>query len=136
VPGTRIVVGDGPALEELRVQHPDVVFLGPRRGEELARCYSEADVFVFPSLIETFGLVVLEALASGVPVAARPLPHLVEIFQTHGVISFDDDLDAAAERARAISPALCRQVAEKFSWRACAEQFISIIDSDRRRSTC
>jgi glycosyltransferase involved in cell wall biosynthesis len=116
----------------LRERYPDAVFLGNKQGEELAQCYAEADVFVFPSLLDTFGLVVLEALASGVPVAALPSPHLVEIFGPHEVVVFDDDLGAACRKALTISPERCREVALKFSWRACTEQFLHIIEEAQK----
>lgn len=130
--GTKVIVGDGPQLASLREAYPQAVFLGNKQGEELARCYAEADVFVFPSLLDTFGLVVLEALASGVPVAALPSPHLVEIYGAHEVVVFDDDLAAACRRALAMSPERCREVALTFSWRACTEQFLRIIEETRR----
>jgi len=130
--GTKVIVGDGPQLTMLRERYPDAVFLGNKQGEELAQCYAEADVFVFPSLLDTFGLVVLEALASGVPVAALPSPHLVEIFGPHEVVVFDDDLAAACRKALTISPERCREVALKFSWRACTEQFLHIIEEAQK----
>lgn len=133
VEGTRIVVGDGPQFEALRASYPDAVFLGELHGEELARAYSEADVLVFPSLLDTFGLVVLEALASGIPVAALPSPHLVEIFGKHGVVSFDEDLDAAIRRALLIPAERCREVAEQFSWRESTIRLLGIIEQDRRK---
>ena len=74
LPGRKVLVGSGPQAAELARRHPDVLFAGPMEGEELARAYASADVFVFPSLTDTFGLVLLEALASGVPVAAFPVP--------------------------------------------------------------
>ena len=107
--GTKLVVGAGPALAGLRQSYPDTTFLGALEGEPLARAYSEADVFVFPSLLDTFGLVVLEALASGVPIAAFPTPHLVEIFGPHEVIAFNDSLAAATRHALDIPSARCRE---------------------------
>src|SRR5690606_15652663 len=73
LPGTKRVVGDGPLLPSLRARYPDVDFTGPKQGAELAQCYADADVFVFPSLTDTYGIVLLEALASGLPVAAFPV---------------------------------------------------------------
>jgi glycosyltransferase involved in cell wall biosynthesis len=131
--GTKIIVGDGPQLAAARLNYPDAVFLGEMKGEELARCYSEADVFVFSSQLDTFGLVILEALASGVPVAALPSPHLLEIFEAHEVVAFDEDLAAAIRHALTIAPERCRQVATQFSWRACTDQFVRIIQDDRRK---
>ena len=131
--GSKIVAGDGPpaVLAAARATSPETVFLGELQGDALAHCYREADVFVFPSRLDTFGLVVLEALASGVPVAAYPSPHLVEVFGAHGVVAFDPDLAAAAGRALAIAPQRCSSVAAMFSWRASAEQFMQIIRDDR-----
>jgi glycosyltransferase involved in cell wall biosynthesis len=124
VDGTKLVVGDGPQLAALRSAYPGAVFAGARHGEKLAEFYAEADVLVFPSLLDTFGLVVLEALASGVPVAAFPVPHLVETFGADGVVTLDDDLARACRRARAIAPEDCRAVAMQFSWEACTRQFM------------
>ncbi len=124
--GSKVVIGDGPQLEALKKKYPAAHFLGAKYDEELAACYAEADVFAFPSLLDTFGLVVLEALASGVPVACLRSPHLVELFSASGVVTFDDDLGAACRRALAISPEACRAVAERFSWRACTETFVAI----------
>ena len=78
-PGSKVVVGDGPWLESLKVKYPEAHFLGALHGEELARAYASADVFVFPSRTDTFGLVMLEALASGVPVAAYPVPGPLDV---------------------------------------------------------
>jgi glycosyltransferase involved in cell wall biosynthesis len=131
--GSKVVVGDGPQLASLRASYPGAVFLGAKHGEELAQCYCEADVFVFPSLLDTFGLVVLEALASGTPVAALPSPHLVEIFGPHEVVVFDEDLADACRRALAVTPERCREVALQFSWRACTEQLVNVFEDVRRQ---
>lgn len=130
MPGTRIVIGDGPALEAARGAYPDVTFLGNLHGEALARHFSEADVFVFPSRLDTFGLVILEALASGLPVAAFPTAHLRETFGQSGVVAFDDDLAAAVRRAMAIPAERCRDVAAEFSWGACTRQFVQVLEQD------
>src|SRR5262249_31449667 len=79
LPGSKVVVGDGPAMAQLKARHPDAHFLGEHPGEELARIYASADVFVFPSRTDTFGIVLLEALASGLPVAAYPVTGRVDI---------------------------------------------------------
>lgn len=130
VDGTKIVVGSGPQIEARQHKFPDVVFLGAKSGEALARCYGEADVFVFPSLLDTFGLVVLEALASGVPVAAFPSAHLAEIFGQRAGVIMDGDLATAVKQALAIPPADCRATALDFSWSAATEQFVRIIEAD------
>jgi glycosyltransferase involved in cell wall biosynthesis len=124
LPGSKLVVGDGPLLPALRRKYPDVRFVGAKQGEELAAHYAAADVFVFPSRTDTFGLVLLEALASGLPVAAYPVPGPLDIVDGTGVGALDDDLAAAAQRAISIAPADCRALALKYTWRASAEQFV------------
>ncbi len=130
LPGSKAVVGGGPQLAELQRDYPGVRFTGPRHGEELARAYAHGDVFVFPSLTDTFGLVILEALACGTPVAAYPVtgPKDVLACPTGGpmrVGAVDPDLRHAALAALDADRALCRAHAETFSWRACAETFLS-----------
>lgn len=123
LPGSKLVVGDGPARAKLEAAFPAVHFLGYKHGDDLARHISAADVFVFPSRFETFGLVVLEALACGTPVAAYPVPGPADILggQPHGVLS--QDLRAAALSALEIDRAGCRAFAETFSWADCTRQF-------------
>jgi glycosyltransferase involved in cell wall biosynthesis len=122
--GSKLVVGDGPQLSDLRRKYPETRFVGSKVGEELAAHYAAADVFVFPSRTDTFGLVLLEALASGVPVAAYPVPGPLDIVDGTGVGVLDEDLAAAARRAIAIPPERCREVALRYSSRASAEQFV------------
>jgi glycosyltransferase involved in cell wall biosynthesis len=122
--GSKLVVGDGPQLPDLRRKYPETRFVGAKVGDELAAHYAAADLFVFPSRTDTFGLVLLEALASGLPVAAYPVPGPLDIIDGTGVGVLDEDLAAAARRAIAISPAHCRAVALQYSWRASAEQFV------------
>ncbi len=124
LPGSKLVVGDGPALPALRRKYPDVRFVGTKQDEELARYYAAADVFVFPSRTDTFGLVLLEALASGLPVAAYPVPGPLDVVDGTAVGVLDEDLAVAARRALAIPPVRCRQLALSYSWRRSAEQFI------------
>lgn len=124
LPGSKIVVGGGPQLGELARRYPAVRFAGPRQGEDLARHYAAADVFVFPSRTDTFGLVLLEALASGVPVAAFPVPGPLDVVDGAGVGFLEDDLAAAARQALAIAPEACRAYALQFSWQRSAEQFL------------
>ncbi len=125
LPGTKVVVGGGPQLDELRAAYPEVKFLGSKTGEELAQHYAAADVFVFPSRTDTFGLVLLEALASGVPVAALPVPGPIDVIGDHPCGVLDEDLQKAATQALRIDPALCRRHAERFSWEACSRQFLA-----------
>ena len=123
--GSKLVVGDGPQLARLRARYPDVHFAGARFGAELARHYVGGDVFVFPSRTDTFGLVLLEALASGVPVAAYPVPGPLDVIGNSGCGALDPDLGRAVERALQIPKARCRAYAIGFSWRRCAEQFLA-----------
>jgi len=125
LPGAKLVVGGGPQLEQLRRRFPAAHFAGPKQGEELARYYAAADVFVFPSLTDTFGLVVLEALASGLPVAAYPVTGPKDILAGSGAGALDQDLRQAALAALALDPAAARRHAERFSWPATARLFLA-----------
>lgn len=125
LPGVKYVVGDGPARAELQNKYPDAVWAGAKHGEELARYYAAADVFVFPSRTDTFGLVLLEALASGVPVAAYPSPGPLDVVGDSGVGALSEDLAAAVRAALTLSPEKCREHALRYSWRASAEQFLA-----------
>ena len=128
LPGTKVVVGDGPQREELAAKYPDVVFTGAKFGEELARHYAGADVFVFPSLTDTFGLVILEAMAAGTPVAAYPAPGPIDIIPGSGAGVLapgqTTGLKEACLEALTLDRAKVRAFAEQFSWRACAEEFV------------
>ncbi len=125
LPGTKVVVGDGPARAELEAKYPEVHWAGARHGEDLARHYAAADVFVFPSRTDTFGLVLLEALASGVPVAAYPVPGPLDVVNGSGTGCLSEDLAEAVETALTIPPERCRDYALGFSWRRSAEQFLA-----------
>jgi glycosyltransferase involved in cell wall biosynthesis len=122
--GSKLVVGDGPARARLEARHPDVHFAGAKHGSALAGHYACADVFVFPSRTDTFGLVLLEALASGLPVAAYPVPGPLDVIGDSGCGVLDHDLGRAMALALAIPRARCRAHAGRFSWRRCAEQFL------------
>jgi glycosyltransferase involved in cell wall biosynthesis len=124
LPGTKVVVGDGPAREELTKKYPGAQFVGAKFGEELARHFSDADVFVFPSLTDTFGLVILEAMACGTPVAAFPAPGPIDIIPGSGAGAVGGDLQAASLECLKLDRARVRAYAEKFSWRASAEEFV------------
>lgn len=123
--GNKVVVGDGPQLDDLRRKYPDVLFTGAKVGEELAAHYAAASVFVFPSRTDTFGLVLLEALASGVPVAAYPVPGPLDVIGDSPAGVLKTDLAAAAAAALGIAPQVCRDHALSFSWEACTRQFLS-----------
>jgi glycosyltransferase involved in cell wall biosynthesis len=124
LPGTMVVVGDGPARAELQEKYPDAIFTGSKFGEELAQHYADADVFVFPSFTDTFGLVLLEALASGTPACGFLAPGPKDILPGTGAGAVSEDLRAAALEALQCSRETARQVAERYSWRACAEEFV------------
>ena len=127
LPGSKVVVGGGPQLATLKRDYPSVTFTGPRFGAQLARSYAGGDVFVFPSLTDTFGLVLLEALACGTPVAAFDVTGPRDILAgTAGRVgAVDADLRAACLRALEADRDACRAHAERYSWRACAEVFLS-----------
>ena len=124
LPGRKVVVGDGPQLPQLARRFPDVLFTGHRDGEELALSYASADVFVFPSRTDTFGMVLLEAMASGVPVAAFPVTGPLDLVTegASGVLS--DDLGTAALEALALDRARVRACAQDYSWRNAARVFL------------
>jgi glycosyltransferase involved in cell wall biosynthesis len=124
LPGTKVIVGDGPARAALARKYPQAVFLGARQGEELADIYAAADVFVFPSKTDTFGLVLLEALASGVPVAAFPVTGPRDVLGSAPVGALNDDLRLACLASLRISPQACLEFAARHTWAASARAFI------------
>lgn len=123
LPGTKLVVGDGPATPSLRKRYPDVKFVGYKHGVELASHFAASDVFVFPSRTDTFGVVMLEAMASGLPVAAYPVTGPIDVVRDGETGVTDEDLAAAARKAVGLSPERCREHAMTFSWRRCADIF-------------
>jgi glycosyltransferase involved in cell wall biosynthesis len=125
LPGSKWVAGDGPALAKLKAEFPEVRFTGLLGQEELASLYNAADVFVFPSRTDTFGLVLLEALACGCPVAAYPVTGPVDVIGNSPAGALDEDLRVAALRALSIGRSVARRHAERFSWEACTRQFLS-----------
>jgi glycosyltransferase involved in cell wall biosynthesis len=123
LPGSKVVVGDGPARAGLQARFPGVHFTGYRDNGLLARSYAGADVFVFPSRTDTFGLVLLEALAAGTPVAAFPVTGPRDVVTDPRIGALDEDLRAACLRALDCDRGACRAHAEAWSWEACAAQF-------------
>jgi 1,2-diacylglycerol 3-alpha-glucosyltransferase/glucuronosyltransferase len=124
LPGSKVVVGDGPARNSLTRAYPGAVFVGAHHGEELAKIYSAADVFVFPSRADTFGLVLLEALASGVPVAAYPATAPRDVIGDAGVGVLDEDLRLACLGALECSRQECCEFAQRMTWESSARIFI------------
>jgi glycosyltransferase involved in cell wall biosynthesis len=131
LPGTKVIVGDGPALIALARKYPQAVFLGARQGEALAEAYAAADVFVFPSKTDTFGLVLLEALASGLPVAAFPVTGPRDVIGSAPVGALNDDLRIACLSALHISPRACLAFAVEHTWEASARAFVDNITDVR-----
>lgn len=126
--GTKVIVGEGPAKEDLEKKFPEAKFLGARFGTELAECYANADVFVFPSLTDTFGLVILEAMASGTPVAAFNASGPKDIIPGSDAGFISDDLKQNINDCLKLDRNIVRNHALKYSWRACAEQFLANLD--------
>ncbi len=123
--GSKVVIGDGPQMAELKRRFPRAHFLGTMEGETLAAHIAAADVFVFPSRTDTFGIVQLEALACGVPVAAYPVMGPKDVIDGNPVGSLDENLGAACVKALGISRASCRAFALTRSWEKSAAQFIA-----------
>jgi glycosyltransferase involved in cell wall biosynthesis len=135
VQGTKVVVGDGPARAALEAQYPDAIFLGTRQGAELAGIYASADVFVFPSKTDTFGLVILEALACGTPVAGYPVQGPLDIIGAEGlgpnrvlkqpIGSLNADLSQAIQGALRLDRTDAAHFGATFCWDACTDQFVN-----------
>lgn len=134
-PGSKVVVGDGPALAGLKARHPEVHFAGRKSGPALAGYYAGADVFVFPSKTDTFGLVIIEALACGTPVAAYSVTGPVDILTAESG-AMDDDLNIAIARALKLDSADCIAHGKKYSWDASASQFFDGLVSQDLRPDC
>jgi glycosyltransferase involved in cell wall biosynthesis len=122
--GSKIVVGGGPDLDKLRARYPGAHFTGPKFGVELAGLLSAADVFVFPSRTDTLGLVMLEAMACGIPVAAFPVPGPIDVIQEGSTGAMDEDLAAAIFRALALDGEACIEFAQYHSWQKSTERFL------------
>jgi len=124
-PGSKLIIGDGPERARLQAQFPEARFAGFRFGEDLAAHLAASDIMVFPSLTDTFGLVNLEAMACGVPVAAYPVTGPIDVIEDGITGALDPDLSRAAVRALRIDPTACRERALRSGWDACAHQFES-----------
>ncbi|MFT7413381.1 MAG: glycosyltransferase involved in cell wall biosynthesis [Methylophagaceae bacterium] len=132
LPGSKVVVGDGPDLDMLRKKYPDVLFTGAKFGHELASWLAAADVFVFPSKTDTFGLVLLEALACGVPVAAYPVTGPKDVIE-HGRVGYlDDDLKTAVINALQLDKVACVEFAKQRNWQACTQIFAELMYNNAR----
>ena len=125
MPGSKLVVGGGPQLERLKKKYPKVTFTGPKFGQELAAHYCSGDVFVFPSKTDTFGLVMLEAMACGVPVAAYPVTGPLDVLAGSKAGIMNVDLAKAIKQALEADPKAARTHALKFSWDSCADIFLT-----------
>ena len=144
VAGTKVIVGDGPALAEMRARFPQAVFLGALQGEELAAAYRAADCFVFPSLTDTFGLVLIEALACGLPVAAYPVSGPIDVLGREGrgaagdmpatVAALDSDLACAITRALRLDRQAAAVFGARFSWERATDQFLAAITDAARKA--
>jgi glycosyltransferase involved in cell wall biosynthesis len=134
LPGSKVVVGDGPAREDLQARYPDATFLGMQTGEDLAAVYASADVFVFPSRTDTFGIVLLEAMASGLPVAAYPVTGPRDVIGDSAAGVLDDDLAAACGRALRVPREAPRAFALTYTWAESARQFLGNVQAARRRN--
>lgn len=128
LPGTKVVVGEGPARDELARRCPKAIFLGTHYGEALARTYAAADVFVSPGRADTCGHALLEALACGTPIASFPVAVTRDVAGNAPVAALDEDLRAACLRALALSRTACRAHAETMSWEASARSFLDNVE--------
>lgn len=129
LPGKKVVVGAGPLLDELRVRHPEVIFTGKQVGEDLAECYASADVFVMPSRTETFGIVILEAMASGLPVAAYPVTGPMDLIRQGETGVLSENLAEAAAAAARLDRTHVRNSALEFGWETTARLFLANIET-------
>ena len=131
LPGSTVVVGDGPARAALARRYPHAHFLGVLHGEALARVYASADVFAFPSKTDTFGIVLIEALASGLPVAAFPVAGPLDVIGDSGAGALNRDLCAACLAALDIPRERAREHSLRFTWRESARQFLQHVEASR-----
>ena len=130
LPGSTVIVGDGPERRPLQRRYPRAHFLAAMQGEELAQVYASADVFVFPSRTDTFGIVMIEALASGLPVAAYPAPGPIDVVGP-GAGVLNEDLRTACLEALKIPREAAREYSMRFTWKESARQFLENIEASR-----
>lgn len=124
LPGSKVVIGDGPAMASMRAKFPNAHYLGFKKGEDLARHVAAGDVFVFPSRTDTFGVVMLEAMGGGLPVAAYPVTGPIDVVRQGVTGALHEDLRTACLEALKMNPEDCRAQAVEFSWKRCAEMFL------------
>ncbi len=137
LPGTKLLVGDGPLLSSLKKQYTDALFVGKAQGQELVQYYNEADIFVFPSKTDTFGLVILEALACGKPVAAFNVAGPKDIIGNHPIGYISDELEMSCKQVLEISPSHCRDFALKYDWKVKIREFErNLIDINGKNISC
>lgn len=130
LPGSKVVVGKGPQEKELRTKYPDVHFAGPKFGEELARYYADADVFVFPSKTDTFGLVIIEAMATGTPVAGYPVSGPIDIIPGSGAGVISEDLRQACMDSLQIDRKIPIAYAKNYSWETVSQRFFDLLSPE------
>jgi glycosyltransferase involved in cell wall biosynthesis len=129
--GTKLVVGKGPDLDKLKKEYPEAIFKGQRTNGELASYFASSDVFVFPSKTDTFGIVIIEALKCGLPVAAYPVAGPKDIFNGTNIGSLNNDLKKAAIEALKSDRSACIEHAKKYTWENCAKIFLNSAVSNR-----
>ena len=122
----KTVVGDGPELKKYTNKYPEIEFVGLKMGEELAKYYADADVFVFPSKTDTLGNVILESLASGTPVAAYPVTGPKDILTESRINTLDNSLEISIQKALKVKREDCRYFALQLTWEGCTEQYLSL----------
>lgn len=130
LPGSKVVVGKGPQEKDLRAKYPDVHFAGPKFGEELARYYADADVFVFPSKTDTFGLVIIEAMATGTPVAGYPVSGPIDIIPGSGAGVVAEDLMQACIDCLEIDRSIPAAYAKNYSWETVSKRFFDLLSPE------
>lgn len=134
MPGTKLVIGDGPDLEMLKTNYPDAIFTGAKSGHDLASWLSSGDVFVFPSKTDTFGLVMLEAMACGLPVAAYPVTGPKDVIKPGLTGALNNDLETAINDALKLDPSVCINYAKQTNWTAVTHTFASYLHNGRASS--